>query len=61
MNLEERLQHLENCLLKLDSERVSLLREIQVMREEINRTADKSRPLLGRPIAYLDLSTNGVR
>jgi superfamily II DNA or RNA helicase len=58
MNLEKRLQELESRLLKLDSDRVNLLREIQAVREEMNCEAQASRPLLGRPIGRLDLSTN---
>lgn len=58
MNSAKQLQELESRLLKLDSDRVVLLREIQTVREEMNRESEASRPLLGRPIAKLDLSTN---
>jgi superfamily II DNA or RNA helicase len=61
MNLEKQLQDLEIRLLKLDSDRVALLREIQNVREEMNRESEASRPLLGRPIAKLDLSTNSEK
>lgn len=58
MSLEKRLQELENRLLKLDADRVALMREIQVLHEEIAQEAESSRPLLGRPLGKLDLSTN---
>lgn len=58
MNHEKRLQELESRLLKLDADRVSLLREIQSLREEIAKDAEASRPLLGRATQYSDISTN---
>jgi hypothetical protein len=47
MSQERRLQELENCLLKLDADRISLLREIQSLREEIALEVEASTPLLG--------------
>lgn len=58
MSQEKRLQALENRLLKLDADRVSLLREIQNLREEVAKESETTRPLLGRPIAKSELSTN---
>src|SRR5437868_9903525 len=58
MNQEKRLQELENRLLKLDADRISLLREIQTLREEVAKESEATRPLLGRPTAKSELSTN---
>ena len=61
MNKEKLLQELENRLLKLDSDRVALIREIQELREQITRETESSCPLLGRAISKLDLSTNSEK
>ncbi len=58
MSNERRLQELETRLQIMDTERVLLLREIPILREEISRATELTRPLLGRPSAALDLSTN---
>ena len=58
MSHETNLQELEARLLKLDSDRVVLIREIQGLREEVNRQAESTRQLLGRPIGRLDLTSN---
>ncbi|NCN40846.1 DEAD/DEAH box helicase family protein [bacterium] len=57
-NRENQLRELEKQLQKMDADRISLLREIHVLREELVRDAEATRPLLGRPIAKADLSTN---
>jgi hypothetical protein len=58
MSQEKRLLDLESRLQKLDTDRVSLVREICNLREQVTKEAEASRTLLGRPIAQLDLSTN---
>lgn len=61
MKREKQLQELENRLQKLDSDRVVLIKEIQTLREEINREAESTRALLGRPVAKSNLSTNSEK
>lgn len=58
MNPEQRLKEVEDRLLKLDAERVSLLREIQNLRNEIAAESKAKRVLLGRALARKDLLTN---
>ncbi len=58
MSNERRLQELERLLQTMDAERVSLLREIHVLREKKSREAETTCPLLGRSLARPDLSTN---
>lgn len=58
MNQKNRLGDLEGRLIKLDAERVALVREIQALRDEIARSDEISRPLLGRAIQYADTSSN---
>lgn len=58
MNLEQRLKEMEDRLLKLDADRVSLLREIQNLRNEISIESKSKRILLGRPLARKNLLTN---
>lgn len=61
MNSEDQLKQLESQLFKLDADRVSLLRQIQILREEVSQQAEASRPLLGRAIGYKDLSANSFK
>jgi superfamily II DNA or RNA helicase len=61
MTRKKQLQELENRLQKLDSDRVTLIKEIQIIREEINREAESTRPLLGRPVVQSNLSTNSEK
>lgn len=61
MTRKKQLQELENHLQKLDSDRITLIKEIQIIREEINREAESTRPLLGRPVVQSNLSTNSEK
>ena len=58
MSQEKRLQELESSLLKLDANRVSMMREIQILREEVANEMESKRILLGRPAGKTDLTTN---
>ena len=58
MNRDQRLKEMEERLLKLDAERVSLLREIQNLRNEIAIESKEKRILLGRALAKKELSIN---
>lgn len=58
MNPEQRLKEIEERLMKLDSERVSLLREIQNIRNEIAVESKSKRVPLGRSLNRKDLLTN---
>lgn len=61
MSQEKRLQELESRLLKLDADRIALLREIQAVREKIAQAAETSATLLGRPRGKLDVSSNAEK
>ncbi len=61
MSREQHLQDLEKRLERLDADRIFLLREIQVLREELLKEEEESRPLLGRPIAKVSLLTNASK
>jgi hypothetical protein len=58
MNPEQRLKEIEDRLLRLDIERVSLIGEIQNLRNEIAVESKLKRTLLGRSIAKKELLTN---
>lgn len=58
MSPEQRLKEIEDRLLKLDTERVSLIREIQNLRNEIAVESKLKRTLLGRPLSRKELLTN---
>ncbi len=58
MSQEKRLQELESSLLKLDASRVSMMREIQDLREKVSSEMDSKRTLLGRPTALSAIATN---
>ncbi len=50
MDLEKKIRDLENQLQRIDSERVTVIRQINSLREEIKTNQEKHRPLLGRQI-----------
>lgn len=58
MNSEENLRGLELRLEKIESERISILREINVAREQLAKETEENRPMLGRPIDRKSLSSN---
>jgi superfamily II DNA or RNA helicase len=58
MSSEQRLKEIEDHLLKLDNERVLLLREIQSIRNDIAVESKSKRTLLGRPLNRKELLTN---
>jgi hypothetical protein len=58
MNREHKLKEFEEQLHKMDADRISLLRKIHTLREELAQDAETARPLLGRSITRSDLSTN---
>jgi hypothetical protein len=58
MNLEQRLKEMEDRLLKLDAESVSILHKIQNLRNEIVVESKTKCIFLGRPLARKELSTN---
>jgi hypothetical protein len=60
MNPEQRLKAIDDRLQKLDAERVSLLREIQNIRNEIAVESKLKRTLLGRPLARKELLMNVI-
>jgi hypothetical protein len=58
MSPEQRLKEIEDRLLKLDNERILLLREIQNIRNDIALESKSKRTLLGRPLNRKELLTN---
>jgi superfamily II DNA or RNA helicase len=58
MDREHKLKEFEEQLQKMDADRISLLRKIHTLREELTQEAEAARPLLGRSVTRRDLSTN---
>jgi hypothetical protein len=58
MNLSQRLKEMEEYLLKLDAERISITREIQSIKNQIVIESKERVLLLGRSLAKKEILTN---
>jgi len=61
MSDNKKLQELQNRLKQMDAERISLIHEIQNVRDELNKRQAEETIRLGRPIGKTGISTNSEK